>query len=110
VTAWDFDVFILPEFRSTLTFVRLWDAVNAYLSDQNREWTFSRISRFNTKSINSHKRMGAITVTNLLFAVIGSAQLLVFPFRPFLSFSLSDKSVPIMNFEIPLQGATTDRK
>lgn len=93
-TAWDFDVYVLPQHRGTMTFVRLWDALNVFYRERNRQWTFSRISRFNITSINSHQGMGALKIANVLFFVVGRMQILISPMRPYMHISFSDRSVP----------------
>lgn len=92
MTGWDFDVYILPQHRGTLTFARVWDAINGALSASGRTWTVSRISRFNISSYQSHKSLGAVTCFNMLFVVVGRVQLMISPRRPFIHLSLSADS------------------
>jgi hypothetical protein len=99
-TSWDFDVYILPQHRGTLVFARLWDAVNQYLSLSGRSWSVSRISTFNTASVQSHKSLGAVRCINILFVVIGQVQIMLSPHRPFLHVSLTQRSTPGQTIDI----------
>ena len=99
LTGWDFDVFVLPEFRGTMTFVRLWDAINAHYASIGRQWSMSRISRFNVASMRSHRSMGAEVVASTVFVVIGRLQLMFSSTRPRLHLSASLNSYPTL--EVP---------
>jgi hypothetical protein len=99
-TGWDFDVDVLPEHRGTLTFARLWDAINAALAQNGRSWSVSRISRFNATSFQSHKSMGAVRCVDVLFMVLGRLQLLIAPVAPYFDVSLSQDSRPVLEVEI----------
>ena len=48
--AWDYDIFIVPEERGGLLFVRLWDAAYELLRARGYLWSLSRISSFNLAS------------------------------------------------------------
>jgi hypothetical protein len=47
-SAWDYDVYVAPEFRLGRTFSRLWATANTEMSKRGIRWCFSRISVFNT--------------------------------------------------------------
>jgi hypothetical protein len=73
---WDFDVYVAPEFRAGRTMARLWKAVDTSLAGQGVRWSMSRISRFNSASLRSHQRLGAVEIGRLTFFVIGPWQLM----------------------------------
>jgi hypothetical protein len=73
--AWDFDVYVAPEFRGGRIFWRLWHAAAAAMSDQGIRWSFSRISAFNAASLRSHERLGAVPVGGVVFLRLGGLQL-----------------------------------
>lgn len=77
VTAWDFDVYVMPDHRASFAFSALWDAADAYLRGQGRQWTVSRISAFNLGSVTSHRRLGARTVGRADFLGLGPVQLML---------------------------------
>lgn len=73
--AWDFDVYVYPEHRNSLVFLRLWDEANRYLAARGVRWSLSRISAFNPGSLSSHARMGARRIGSAVFLSIGSLQI-----------------------------------
>lgn len=86
--AWDFDVYVVPQFRNGIGFLKLWDHAYRYLRERDVRWTMSRISAFNAESIASHQRMGATVVASATFIVLGNWQCVVSNVRPFLHFSI----------------------
>jgi hypothetical protein len=72
--AWDYDVYVEPEFRLGRTLGRLWKEVDDSLSAQGLQWTFSRINRFNASSMRSHQRLGAREVGRICFLTLGTVQ------------------------------------
>lgn len=86
--AWDFDVYVAPKYRLGFTFLRLWDAANAYLRDAGVMWSYSRITAFNLGSLASHSRLGASPFGNATFLTLGPVQLMVSSLRPWLHISL----------------------
>jgi hypothetical protein len=91
---WDFDVYVEPEFRYSLAFVRLWDVANEFLRDTKVRWSVSRISAFNTGSINSHLRLGTFPIASACFLSGRRWQVLVSGTRPFFHFSRHPGQVP----------------
>lgn len=85
--AWDFDVYVAPEFRLGFTFVKLWDAADAYLRERGIRWSMSRISLFNAGSLASHGRLGAAPIGTATFIILGPAQIMAVPRWPFISLS-----------------------
>lgn len=73
--AWDFDVYVYPEHRNSLVFLRLWDEANRYLAARGVRWSLSRISAFNAGSLSSHARLGARRIGSAVFLSIGSLQI-----------------------------------
>lgn len=73
--AWDYDVYVEPEFRLGRTLGRLWREVDDSLAAQGLQWTFSRINRLNPGSMRAHQRMGACEVGRISFLVLGPVQL-----------------------------------
>jgi hypothetical protein len=93
-SAWDFDVFLAPEHRNGIAFLRLWDEANRFLSARDVVWSLSRISAFNRQSLMSHKRMGAERLGAVVFVSIGRLQLCASTCRPFLHLSWGEGSFP----------------
>ena len=98
--AWDFDVWVDPQFRLTRTFARLWDAANAFLREHGCRWSISRISAFNPASLAAHRRLGLRHLQSGLFVLIGSLQLAFFTCAPFIHFGLSSRHRPILRLGV----------
>lgn len=99
-TGWDFDVYVCPNHRGTLTFARLWDAINRCYAEQGRHCSVSRISRFNATSLQSHRSLGARRVADTLFVVLGPVQIMLASVWPFVHLSLSDRSWPTLRIDV----------
>lgn len=80
--AWDYDIFILPEERGGLLFVRLWDAAYELLRQQGCRYTLSRISAFNLPSSASQARMGGSPIGWGVFLILFNWQLMVSSVAP----------------------------
>lgn len=98
-TAWDFDVFVHPEFRLGRTFLHLWNHAFAWMRERDIRWTMSRIDAFNLASINSHKRLGATVTDSIVFWTWGRFQLTVSSQSPRLHIGL--KAVPSWSVTAP---------
>lgn len=85
--AWDFDVYVAPEYRLGFTFARLWDAADAYLRERGVNWSMSRISMFNAESLNSHGRLGAKALGSATFLIVGPFQFMVSGLPPHIHLS-----------------------
>jgi hypothetical protein len=90
--AWDFDLYVYPEHRNSLVFMRLWDEANRYLAARGVRWSLSRISAFNPGSLSAHARLGARRIGSAVFLSIGRLQICAasVPTR----FSISKTMVP----------------
>jgi len=94
--AWDFDIFVEPQARASPVFLRLWDATNAILRDHDVDLTLSRINAFNQASMRAHARLGAEPVGWGVFLLAGRLQMSVLSSRPWLHFSLSPSTAPVV--------------
>jgi hypothetical protein len=73
--AWDYDIFVEPDFRGGLVFARLWDEMNARYRDLGVRWSLSRISVFKPESLASHGRLGLRRLGRASFLQLGSWQI-----------------------------------
>lgn len=94
--AWDFDVYIRPEFRTGLAFARLWDSANAFLRDRSIAWSCSRISLFNPASLASHGKLAARRIGTATFLRLSRCQIMVATVPPYLHLSIGPKSLPVV--------------
>ena len=65
---WDYDVWVAPEARNGIVFMKLWQAAHEYLAVRGARWTMSRIVRLNPASLAAHGRAGARGVGHAWFA------------------------------------------
>ena len=72
---WDYDVYVPRRLRLGRTMGRLWKAVDDALAAEGVRWSYSRINRFSARSVQSHQRLGAVTVARVVFVVLGPLQL-----------------------------------
>lgn len=101
VSAWDFDVFVEPDFRVGRTFARLWDAANQQLSSEGVKWCFSRIESSNPGSLHAHRRLGIRKLFSVTFVCLGSVQLTFAGAAPFIHASFSSRSRPVLCLALP---------
>lgn len=80
--AWDYDVYVEPDFRIGRTFSRLWDAANAHLAERGVRWSLSRISAFNATSLAVHQRLGIRRMSSATFVVLGRWQISLLGQKP----------------------------
>lgn len=93
-SAWDFDVYVEPEHRNGVVFLKLWDEANRFLAAREIRWSLSRISAFNAGSILSHARMQASRIGTATFLCIGSWQIAASTASPHLHVSTREASFP----------------
>lgn len=66
-SAFDFDLYVLPDHRMGIGFMAVWHAANEYLRQRGIRATFSRITRFNLASRRAHARLGARRIGRMGF-------------------------------------------
>jgi hypothetical protein len=101
--AWDFDIFVLPEYRIGRAFMRMWEETNARLHEGGVRWTMSRISAFALESRRSHARMQAKEVGACLYLCLGRLQFSLFDRQPIVHVGVSERSRPVFRAEAPLR-------
>lgn len=92
--AWDFDVYVAPDFRFGLAFPRLWDEANRFLNENNILWSCSRISAFNKGSLGAHARLGTLSLGSAIFFYAGQWQITLASISPYFHLSLHSGSFP----------------
>lgn len=101
ISAWDFDVYVVPDFRLGRTLSRLWKGVDARLAAEGVRWSFSRISLFNPGSRSTHERLGARRVGHAIYLVVGPLQLAWYSQAPYVSFSMGARPGPSIRLAPP---------
>ena len=100
--AWDFDVYVTPDFRVGLTFPRLWEEANRILTENNVLWSCSRISAFNSGSLDAHAHFGMLSLGSALFFCAGRWQMTFSSISPY--FHLSSRSDSFPEFRLDTEG------
>jgi hypothetical protein len=106
-SAWDFDVYVAPQFRLGLTFLRLWDHANRMLSENGILWSCSRISAFNSGSLGAHSRLGTLSLGSAIFVCAGNWQITFATLSPFVHLSQHAGSFP--EFRLSTRGLVTNQ-
>lgn len=99
--AWDYDVYVEPEFRIGRTFARLWQAANQHLADEGVRWSISRISSFNPTSLAAHGRLGIQTQFSATFVCVGPVQITFAGVAPYLHLSFGPGRQPTFRISLP---------
>ncbi|MCW5624902.1 MAG: hypothetical protein KIT73_09325 [Burkholderiales bacterium] len=99
--AWDFDIWVAPEYRLGRVFIRLWDAMNATLHARGVRWSISRISAFAPESLRSHARLDAAHVGSSLYVIAGPIQLTLLGHPPFIHLGMTAERRPILHVSAP---------
>jgi hypothetical protein len=98
---WSFDVFVYPEYRFGLTFLRLWHEMERRLQAQGVRWTVSRITAYNARSLASHKRLGFTLCAHCVFVQVKGWQLALVSQAPFVHLSLRPGVGPELVLSLP---------
>ncbi len=96
---WDFDVYVVPKYRLSPVFLKLWDDASQRLMADGYQRSISRISAFNAMSLSSHKRMGAKQLGWAVFLYVGFVQLTLSNLFPYIHFSSNIRSFPVIKFK-----------
>ncbi len=95
--AWDYDVFVMPKYRFSYVFAKLWDKANSIMTERSISYVYSRINYYNIASLQSHKRLGSKIYGTVYFINIGSVQLMFSRhFRPFVKLSWRQTDFPAL--------------
>jgi len=103
-SAWDYDVYVEPEYRIGRTFARLWEAANRHLVAGGVRWSFSRISGFNPGSLQVHRKLGIRRLFSATFVRVGPVQITLAGASPYIHVSLSPRTRPTLRLSPPQDG------
>jgi hypothetical protein len=101
VAAWDFDIYVDPEYRFSRVFTRLWDAANDFLRRGGYRWSLSHISAFNPGSFASHGRLGMRKLHTGIFVQAGGLQLALLTCAPFVHVALGQSAKLSLRLRAP---------
>ncbi len=88
-SVFDFDLYVFPEYRMGMTFMAIWNVVNAYLSERGKKYSFSRLTRFNLQSRRAHLKLGARCIGHTVFLQLWQFELMVADIAPFVHVSIN---------------------
>ncbi len=100
-TAWDFDVYVFPEYRVGFAFAALWEGAHAYLRDRGIRFTLSRIARTNVDSQRAHRHFGLERLGRALFITGDRAQLMLATVRPYVHVAIRPERRPVLRLRAP---------
>lgn len=95
-SAWNFDLYVDPQYRLGFGFSRLWDETHRFLDGMGITLVMSRISAFNAQSNSAHVKMGAIRLGSMVFLRFGPLQLMLATVAPYLNMSSGSIAVPVI--------------
>ncbi len=99
--AWDLDVFVEPSLRLSLVFARLWSEANGWLRGRGIDWTLSRISCYNERSLQSHARLGLVKLGRMTFLKLGSLQIMLSNMAPYIDCTIGKRDGPVVRLRPP---------
>lgn len=99
--ALDIDVYVHSEARGSLVFAQLWQAANELLLSSGIQWSLSRISAFNHRSLRAHERLGAERVGTLQFLQLGGLEIVLATCPPYVSWSRTSSEPPSITVRPP---------
>ena len=99
--AWDLDVYVEPALRLSPVFAKLWSEANGWLRDRGIEWTLSRISCYNERSLLSHARMGSIKLGRMTFLKLGPLQVMFSSVAPYVHCGTRSGGGPTIRLQPP---------
>lgn len=96
LAVFDFDIYIYPSKRMGFGFAALWDGINKTLRGSGFQYTYSRIFRFNKRSMKSHESLGARKVGSTTVLKLHKLELMMSTLHPFVGITTqAGKSVQI---------------
>lgn len=84
-TVFDFDLYILPEYRMGIGFAAVLHFANQYLLSKGVDYSFSRLTRFNLASRRSHSHIGLATVASTYCLQLGPLEIVVSSISPYVA-------------------------
>jgi hypothetical protein len=87
-SVFDFDLYVMPEYRTGIGFAAVWDIANAHFDAAGVRRTYSRLTRFNLPSRRAHRHLGWQVAGRAVFVELWSAQVMVATLRPYVHLSL----------------------
>lgn len=98
---WDYDMYIVPKFRNTAAFLKIWQDTVSLLQRSGKRWSISRISAFAPESLRAHLRLGAIPLGSAFFINMIGFQLMLSNVRPYFHLTWRNKYIPEVKIQIP---------
>ena len=89
-SAWDFDLYLLPEHRMGTGFPAIWHCAFEHLARRDVQTSYSRVSRFNLASRRAHARLGSVRVGRLLGLKLGALQIVAADLPPWVGLTWRD--------------------
>lgn len=84
-SVFDFDLYVLPEYRMGVGFMGIWHGANTYLHQRGVRYTFSRLTRFNLASRRSHAHLGWRAAARAVFVQAWNLELMFASCTPYLA-------------------------
>lgn len=114
-SAFDFDLYVFPEYRMGTAFASIWYAANEYLRERGMQATYSRMTRFNLASRNAHARLGSRRVGRVVFLQVGALEAMAASVWPYVALTRSRRVRLVLpgvapRTSFPMQGDSEPKK
>ena len=97
---WDCDIYIDESDRLGFCFLALWEHQFQWMREHGYHWTASRISGINSRSLNSHLRLGGVVVGRQFFIRVGRLELYFGTLKPYVNLSKSIAGAPLISINM----------
>ena len=97
----DFDFYVLPEYRMGIAFGAIWNGAREYLRERGIKRTFSRVTRTNLSSRRAHQRLGWNRVGRAVFLQLWQFELMVATLPPFVHASWKEEARARLRLRAP---------
>ena len=98
---WDFDLHIEPQYRLSRAYATLWQQLAQGLQNDGINWSLSRISAFNPRSLKSQYRAGARRLGGVTVCRIGNLELMMCSYRPRFNITWNARQCPVLKVPVP---------
>lgn len=99
--AWDFGVYVAPDYRVGRAFASVWAGAAAAMRQRGIDWTLSRVNVINAASVAAHRRLGAVVIGRAVFMRLGRVQIAVSNCWPWLHMGCGPGSRPRYRLRAP---------
>jgi hypothetical protein len=99
-SAFDFDLYILPEFRLGRAFVATWQNAITLLRGRGIRYSFSRVNRFNVASIKAHSHLRWKRAAGAVFLRLWRLEMMLASTAPYCAVSVRGRPELLLRADV----------